>query len=189
MSGLPSAWITRFAPLIPSGRVLDVACGSGRHLRWLAEHDIEEKWQIVGIDVDAAAIESIASTVPRAQAIQADLETAEWPFAPHCLSGIVVANYLWRPRWAAMLASLAPGGVYLHETFAEGHEAIGRPTRRDFLLERGELLSVCAQFGLSVIAFEDGYEPPSASHGERCVQRVCAVRPLSSAAKASRRIG
>jgi hypothetical protein len=44
------------------------------------------------------------------------------------------------------------------------------------LLERGELLQVCAQMGLTVIAYEDGYETPAAAHGERCVQRVCAVR-------------
>ena len=33
----PSGWITRWAHLLPrSARVLDVACGAGRHTRWLA---------------------------------------------------------------------------------------------------------------------------------------------------------
>ena len=34
---LPSAWVMRFASMIPDGgEVLDFACGSGRHTRWLA---------------------------------------------------------------------------------------------------------------------------------------------------------
>jgi len=32
----PSPWVKRFAPLIPAGgRVLDLACGNGRHTRYL----------------------------------------------------------------------------------------------------------------------------------------------------------
>ena len=37
--GDPSPWLLRWAQLLPAGaRVLDVACGAGRHLRWLAAH-------------------------------------------------------------------------------------------------------------------------------------------------------
>ena len=33
----PSDWIVRWTPLLPpAARVLDVACGHGRHVRWLA---------------------------------------------------------------------------------------------------------------------------------------------------------
>jgi SAM-dependent methyltransferase len=106
---LPSAWITRFAPLIPAGRVLDVACGSGRHLKWLSEHDFEKKWQLAGVDRDFVAIENIAQHSPAVDVIQADLEAAPWPFEPGAFSGIVVTNYLWRPSWQAMLAGLASG--------------------------------------------------------------------------------
>ena len=36
----PSAWLVRFAALIaPGARVLDYACGSGRHARWLAARE------------------------------------------------------------------------------------------------------------------------------------------------------
>jgi 2-polyprenyl-3-methyl-5-hydroxy-6-metoxy-1,4-benzoquinol methylase len=48
----PSAWVQRFAGLIrPGGSVLDVACGSGRHLRWLAE----QGFLLTGIDRDPKA--------------------------------------------------------------------------------------------------------------------------------------
>jgi hypothetical protein len=71
------------------------------------------------------------------------------------------------------VASLAPGGVLVYETFAAGNETVGKPSRPDFLLQPGELLKVCA--GLRVVAFEDGFmEAP-----ERFMQRIVAVRESS----------
>ncbi|NWG74707.1 MAG: SAM-dependent methyltransferase, partial [Rubrivivax sp.] len=33
-----SPWVRRWSDLVPAGaRVLDVACGGGRHVRWFAE--------------------------------------------------------------------------------------------------------------------------------------------------------
>ncbi|HLA34620.1 MAG TPA: methyltransferase domain-containing protein [Rhodocyclaceae bacterium] len=46
----PSLWVKRFAPSIePGGRVLDLACGRGRHARWLAE----QGWLVEAVDRDA----------------------------------------------------------------------------------------------------------------------------------------
>ncbi len=74
---------------------------------------------------------------------------------------MVVTNYLWRPLLPAIVASLAPGGVLLYETFADGNEALGRPSSPDFLLRHGELLS--ATQGLRVVAYEDGFADAPAS--------------------------
>ena len=49
---------------------------------------------------------------------------------------MVVTNYLWRPLWPQVLASVRPGGVLLYETFAHGNAAYGKPSRPDFLLAR-----------------------------------------------------
>ena len=45
---------------------------------------------------------------------------------------VVVTNYLWRPLWAQILDSVKPGGVLLYETFAQGNEVFGKPSRPDF---------------------------------------------------------
>lgn len=82
---------------------------------------------------------------------------------------VVVTNYLWRPLLPTLLSSLAPGGLLLYETFAMGNEALGRPTRPDFLLQPGELLRVCAD--LQVVAYEAGALPDPA----RVVQRIAAL--------------
>lgn len=173
----PSDWVRRWAPLIaPGGRVLDLACGSGRHLRWLAR----QGWQVTGVDRDAAAVAPLAA---EAEIVVADLEDGAWPLTGRRFDGIIVTNYLWRPKLPRVLEALAPGGVLIYETFGLGQAALGRPSRPEFLLRPGELLEVARE--LRVIAYEDGRldDPP------RAVQRLCAAcaddafpRPLHPAA-------
>ena len=170
--GAPSAWVQRFTPLLkPASRVLDLACGSGRHVQWLASRG----HQVTGVDRDAAALAQVRQAVPAAELLRADVESGPWPLAGRQFDAIVVTHYLWRPLYPAMLAALAEDGIYLHETFADGQQPIGRPARPDFLLQRGELLRVCA--GLRVVAFEDGFEPGpgGGAEGARFVQRIVAV--------------
>jgi SAM-dependent methyltransferase len=173
----PSDWIQRWASLIPpGGAVLDLACGSGRHLRWLAARG----FRVTGVDRNADALAPLAAL---GETLVADLEAdgpAPWPLAGRRFDAVVVTNYLWRPRFDDLLALLADDGVLLYETFADGHEALGRPSRPDFLLRRGELLARCA--GLQVVAFEEGRldDPP------RCVQRIAALRPRDRADRPDR---
>jgi hypothetical protein len=87
---------------------------------------------------------------------------------------VVVTNYLHRPLMDALLASVAPGGVLIYETFAQGNGQFGKPSNPDFLLAPGELLDkVSRAGGWHVIAFEDGYvnTPKPAM-----IQRICARR-------------
>jgi hypothetical protein len=65
--------------------------------------------------------------------------------------------------------------VLIYETFAQGQETIGRPSRPEFLLAPGELLRAFAT--LRVVAFEDGFDCPPAPAAPRFVQRLAAVRP------------
>lgn len=108
------------------------------------------------------------------EAVLADIENGPWPFAGRIFDAVVVTNYLWRTLLPVIVHSLAPGGVLLYETFAIGNETVGKPSRPDFLLQHGELLTACA--GLHVVAYEDGFlaTPP------RFVQRIAAVRPAQA---------
>jgi SAM-dependent methyltransferase len=178
MHGLspPSPWVLRFAALLrPGGSVLDVACGSGRHVQWLSE----QGFAVTGVDRDAGALAAVEG---QAELLVADLEGGPWPLPGRRFDGVVVTNYLWRPLFPQLLAALAEGGIYLHETFADGHQHVGRPSRPDFLLQRGELLRACA--GLRIVAFEDGFEPGPAGgpEGGRYVQRIAAVHEAHAAA-------
>jgi len=159
-----SPWIQRWTHLVPAGgAVLDVACGRGRHLRWFAAHG----HPVTGVDRDPDALAGLQGL---GETVLADIESGPWPFADRRFDAVVVTNYLWRPLFQHLLAAVAPGGVLLHETFAQGHEAYGRPSRPDFLLAPGELLH--AYPDLRVVAFEDGFLPDP----DRLVQRIAAVR-------------
>lgn len=148
--------------------MLDIACGRGRHMAWLAARGFD----VTGID---NADEAVLAASAFGRCLQADIEQAAWPLLdqglPRRFDVVLVTNYLWRALFPTILQSLAPGGLLLYETFALGNEAVGRPRRLDFLLQPGELLRVCQD--LQVVAFEDGFlpDPP------RCVQRIAALAP------------
>ena len=158
----PSAWVARWAALIGQGRVLDVACGEGRHARLLAERGL----QVVAVDREQQVLpESI-------RFIKADLERGTpWPFAGERFAGIVVTNYLHRPLFPALADSLAEGGVLIYETFMAGNERFGKPSNPAFLLQSGELLAAFP--GLAVVAFEQGTIERAAP---AVVQRICVIR-------------
>ncbi len=161
-------WVQRWTQLLPSGAaVLDVACGRGRHMKWFAQNG----HPVTGLDRSVAAIDAAGAF---GQAVLADIETNPWPLIENGqirqFDAVVVTNYLWRPLFPVILQCLAPGGVLIYETFAQGNETVGKPARPEFLLQPGELLRAFKE--LHVIAFEDGFleKPP------RFVQRIAAVR-------------
>ncbi len=166
-----SPWVRRFASLVPEGEVLDLACGYGRHAKLFAALG----HPVLAVDRDAAALASLLASLsqPGITTLQTDLEDGTpWPFAAERFAGIVVTNYLHRPLFPHIVASLAPGGALLIETFAQGNGQFGKPSNPDFLLAPGELLSVLQR--LRVIAYEDGYvDTPRPA----LVQRICAIKP------------
>jgi SAM-dependent methyltransferase len=165
----PSPWVEAHCELIaPGRRVLDLACGSGRHTRLLAGLGFD----VAAVDRNFEAILKL-SDVPGVTATPLDLEGDEWPLAGQKFDGIVVTNYLWRPRLPDVLAMLAAGGVLIYETFMLGNEAYGKPSSPDFLLRPGELREVAQAAGLREIAFEEGY---TASPKPAMRQAICAVR-------------
>ena len=175
----PSAWVQSWSHLVPAGAaVLDVACGSGRHLRWFAQRG----GRVTGIDRDAVAT---AALVGIAEIVVADIEAGPWPLTGRQFDAVVVTNYLWRARLPDVIASVAAGGVLVYETFAAGNESVGKPSNPKFLLHPGELLQACA--GLHVVAFEDGFEIAREGAPARFVQRIVAVRVGSAPTPAPRR--
>ncbi|MEP7183730.1 MAG: class I SAM-dependent methyltransferase [Betaproteobacteria bacterium] len=163
-----SPWIVRFSHLVPPGaRVLDLACGRGRHARWFAAHGA----CVLAVDRDADALAALAG-VAGIETRVVDLEAGGWPLAGETFDAIVVVNYLHRPLLPHLLGALAADGVLLYETFARGNEAFGRPSNPAFLLKRDELLRLPGA-ALTVVGFEQGF----VAGGERgaVVQRLAAV--------------
>ena len=143
--------------------MLDVACGSGRHLRWLAA----QGFAVTGVDRDGNAVEPLRAL---GRIVVADIESGPWPFSGQTFDAVLVTNYLWRPLLPVLVASIAEGALLIYETFAQGNEAFGKPSNPAFLLRPAELIEACHD--LHVVAYEDGWldAPP------RRVQRIAARR-------------
>ena len=160
----PSDWVERWTLDLPPGTsVLDVACGSGRHVRWLAARGL----QVTGVDRDVQAVEPLRNL---ANIVVADIENSPWPLKGLTFDVVIVTNYLWRPLLPTLAACVRAGGRLIYETFALGQERLGRPSRPEFLLEPGELLRAFPD--LQVVAYEDGLKQAP----ERRIQRLYAVQ-------------
>lgn len=160
--------MVKYVPLVANtGRVLDLACGSGRHAIWLAQ----QGYQVDAIDRDAQAVSGMTG-MDNIKVDIVDLEVNNWPHVEQRYDGIIVSRYLYRPLLHTLAEILKPGGVLIYETFMVGNERYGKPSNPDFLLLPDELLDTYSPL-LNIIAFEQGEEtlPKPA-----VMQRICATK-------------
>ncbi|HWV80271.1 MAG TPA: class I SAM-dependent methyltransferase [Hyphomicrobiaceae bacterium] len=168
----PSPWVVHFlSGVAPGVRVLDLACGTGRHTRLALRRGLA----VTAIDRDTSRLGELASD-PNVEVIAADLEDGSpFPLAGRTFDGVIVTNYLWRPILSDICAVVAPHGLLIYETFARGHEKLGgRPSNPDFLLKPNELAEAALAAGLVVIALEQVREEIPRP---RIIQRIAAVGP------------
>ena len=136
-------------------------------MQWFAE----KGHRVVGVDRSPDAIQAASSF---GDTVLADIENGPWPLMNggqvRPFDAVIVTNYLWRPLLSVIAQSVAPGGLLLYETFSQGNETVGKPSRPDFLLRPAELLQTFAS--MHIVAFEDGFleNPP------RFVQRIAAIQ-------------
>ena len=104
-----------------------------------------------------------------------DLEGDAWPYAVASFDAIVVCNYLWRPTFASLLAAIKPGGVLLYETFMDGNEQYGKPSRPDFLLRSNELLTLTRDT-FRVLAYQEGNELDASGQPFAVKQKIAAIK-------------
>jgi len=173
----PSPWVLTHAKRFkPKARVLDYACGSGRHALWLAQ----QGFGLVAIDRDQEVLNQIQEKSQNISAgsiktVCLDLESEIWGLESLGeFDALIVTNYLYRPHLHKLAKLLNKNGILVYETFAVGNEAYGKPSNLDFLLKPNELLSFAEN--MQILAYEDLIiQIPKPA----CVQRVCAV-PLQS---------
>lgn len=149
---------------IPAGRGLDLACGAGRDLIYLARHG----WQMTGVDWSVDSLQRVQQLAAQQDlnitTLLRDLETDAEPlpeFKPASFDLICVARYLHRPLFPLLAELLKPGGVIIYQTFMRGCEqtAIGRPRNPKFLLAPHELAEQFQGFELlldEIEILEDG---------------------------------
>ena len=166
----PSAWVVEHCLALPADAVVvDVAAGSGRHARALAERGR----RVVAVDFVERAVRAACAT-PGVWGVVAD--AARLPFADGSLDAILVVNFLDRALIATFARLLRPRGVLVAETYTLEHRALvdaGRaraPTNPAYMLEPGELPRLVDP--LAVVASREGVVRDEA--GERHVASVVA---------------
>jgi rhodanese-related sulfurtransferase len=152
----PSAWLLENADLLRRGsRVLDVACGRGRHALLLAGAGFD----VTAIDRNPEAIERLRTTADRLEfritTEVIDLETDPPPaLGSQEYEAILVFNYLHRPLFPALKEAIKPGGRIFYETFTKAQAERGHPRNPAFLLDAGELPRLLAP--LEVLRSREG---------------------------------
>lgn len=164
----PSPWVVEHAARIALGAdVLDLACGPGRHTRFL----LERGYRVMAVDLNISGLDDLSGH-PGLAVLEADLENGPWPLGNARFGGVIVTNYLWRLLFPRIRDAVAPGGVLIYETFAIGNEQYGKPSNPDFLLRENELMDWFGDW--QVIGFEHAY---TEAHKPGIIQHICAVKP------------
>ncbi len=152
----PSSWFTRHGTLFrPGTRVLDLACGAGRHAIAAAELGA----RVTAVDADAGRLKTAQRAAQHRRLsvewVQADLEHY---VVPECAFDLVMMfNYLDRRRMQDFAHGVRPGGFLLLETFLESQRQLGwGPKSDDHLLRAGELPTLLAP--LEVVVYREALD-------------------------------
>jgi SAM-dependent methyltransferase len=147
---IPSPWVLgvigRIEETSSDLRVLDLACGAGRHVELL----LERGHRVLAVDRDISGLADLTSP-GRLETLQFDLEIgASWPFSRERFKAVLVTNYLHRPTLDETIGLIAARGVLIYETFGTGNERFGRPSNPAYLAKPGEIADHARELGFDV---------------------------------------
>ena len=128
----PIELVVEHTPLASKGMALDIACGMGRHSKYL----VSQGFEVDALDISSVAIDSLAN-LPHIHAKMVDFDTDRLPRNRYSL--IVCTFFLKRSLFPQIIEALQEGGVLIYETFVADLDNTFSPTDSSFLLEAGEL--------------------------------------------------
>lgn len=141
----PAQFLVENIELLPKGRVLDVAMGSGRNAIYLAKMG----FCVEGVDISPEAVNNTLESARKAgvsiRARVADLETS-YSIEKDTYDVIICFNYLQRSLIPQIKDGLRQGGMVVYETFIIDQAEFGKPKNPDYLLRHNELLDMFRDF-------------------------------------------
>ncbi len=128
----PIRLVKEYAHLAKVDKALDIACGNGRHSKYLASLG----FQVDALDISSVAIKQLQG-LQNIHAKEVDFDTYTLPKGRYDL--IVSTYFLERRLFPQMIEALKPEGIILMETFV-AHEKNGRKASNPhFRLKQNEL--------------------------------------------------
>jgi len=151
-----AAWVLHeHAHLLPAhGQALDLACGLGANALFLAERGLAvSAWDRSSVAIERVQAEAVARGLNVTASVR---DVVHQPPAAASFDVIVVAHFLARDLFPALLAALRPGGLMFYQTFTTQRvDGLDTPSNPDFVLAPNELLQRCQP--LRILAYrEDG---------------------------------
>lgn len=135
-AGAPEPSVAEMIAMLPRGRTLDLAAGTGRNALARAGR------AVVAADYSGAALTEIARAAAaealRIEPVMADL-TAGLPFREASFDAAVNVNFLERALIPEIIRVLRPGGALLFDTFLIDEAGAGHPRDPRFALGHYEL--------------------------------------------------
>jgi 2-polyprenyl-3-methyl-5-hydroxy-6-metoxy-1,4-benzoquinol methylase len=135
----PAQFLVENIELLPKGRALDLAMGTGRNATYLSQMGFE----VEGVDVSAEAVNSASERARRSgvhiKAQVADLEN-RYRIEKQAYDVIICFNYLQRSLIPQIIDALRTGGMVVYETYIVDQARFGKPKNPDHLLKHNELL-------------------------------------------------
>jgi len=140
-----------YSHLLPQqGKALDLACGLGGNAFLLAKQGLDvDAW-----DISNHVIEEINKNIPKGTSINAlaiDISQATLPANHYDI--ITVSRFLDRQLIPQLIRALKPKGLIFYQTFTLEKAQASGPTNPEFLLQKGELLSLFSS--LNLIAYHE----------------------------------
>ena len=164
----PAQFLIDNVGLLPRGRVLDIAMGSGRNAIYLAGMGFD----VEGVDISPEAVANALTAARQAGAtIRAEVVDLEggYRIEKGAYDVILCFNYLQRSLIPQMRDGLRPGGMIVYETFIVDQAQFGRPRDPEHLLQHNELLEMFR--GFRCLRYREGIV-----EGPRAVAGIVAER-------------
>ena len=124
--------ITDYSKEAKKGKALDIACGMGRHSKYLASIGFE----VDAFDISSVAIENIQN-IPKIYPKKVDFDLYRLEKSHYEL--IICTFFLNRKLFPQIVEALKIGGLFIYETFVYHPDNQQTPSNQSYLLKSGEL--------------------------------------------------
>ncbi len=128
----PIKLLTEYSHLASKGKALDIACGMGRHSKYLASQGFE----VDALDISSLAIDSLKN-IPNITAIEVDFDSYKLSTNSYAL--VFCSYFLKRELFPQILEAMQENAILIYETFIYHPDNDKAPSNRSFLLEQEEL--------------------------------------------------
>ncbi|MBE0431210.1 MAG: methyltransferase domain-containing protein [Dehalococcoidia bacterium] len=149
----PARFLAENIDLLPRGRALDIAMGSGRNAVYLAKMG----FTVEGVDNSSEAIEQ-ALALAREEGVSIQTRVEDLNRIPYfeeeAYDLVICFRYLQRSLMPQMKNWVKPGGMLVYETFIVDQVQFGRPRSPEHLLRHNELLHTFRD--LRVLRYREG---------------------------------